>query len=174
MNLFLLFSRLDCECYFLVHSAVLVNFFIVRLFGSVYVVFCKVPCLQCYLFSHTGGPIEHVLTFLMLVIQTQPWRGAGVAVPVFSIRSTHSVGAGEFLDLELVVDMAAKTGMRLVQLLPVNDTSVNMMWWDSYPYRYVGISWIKFNFHFHCCLLCAALLIHHVLETVDLLLGLVI
>jgi len=73
-------------------------------------------------------------------MQTQPWRGAGVAVPVFSIRSTHSVGAGEFLDLKLVVDMAAKTGMRLVQLLPVNDTSVNMMWWDSYPYRYVGMS----------------------------------
>ena len=24
--------------------------------------------------------------------------------------------------------------MRLVQLLPVNDTSVYMSWWDSYPY----------------------------------------
>jgi 4-alpha-glucanotransferase len=34
-----------------------------------------------------------------------------------------------------MVDFAAKTGMRLVQLLPINDTSVNMMWWDSYPYR---------------------------------------
>lgn len=35
-----------------------------------------------------------------------------------------------------MIDLASKTGMRLVQLLPVNDTSVNMMWWDSYPYRY--------------------------------------
>ncbi|KAG0604636.1 hypothetical protein M758_10G186000 [Ceratodon purpureus] len=71
--------------------------------------------------------------------RTQPWRGAGVAVPVFSMRSAESVGAGEFLDLNLLVDMAAKTGMRLVQLLPVNDTSVNMMWWDSYPYSSLSV-----------------------------------
>ena len=38
-----------------------------------------------------------------------------------------------------MIDLASKTGMRLVQLLPVNDTSVNMMWWDSYPYRYEHI-----------------------------------
>jgi 4-alpha-glucanotransferase len=78
-------------------------------------------------------------------LQAQPWRGAGVALPVFSVRSTESVGAGEFLDLNLVVDMAAKTGMRLVQLLPVNDTSVNMMWWDSYPYRYLSTSLTELN-----------------------------
>lgn len=55
------------------------------------------------------------------------------------------MGAGEFLDLNLLVDMAAKTGMRLVQLLPVNDTSVNMMWWDSYPYRYFSTTFTTFN-----------------------------
>jgi len=104
-------------------------------------------------------------------MQTQPWRGTGVAVPVFSIRSTHSVGAGEFLDLKVVVDLAAKTGMRLVQLLPVNDTSVNMMWWDSYPYRYVGALWIIFKFHFRCCPLLFVVLTHHVLAAVKLLLG---
>lgn len=31
--------------------------------------------------------------------------------------------------------------MRLIQLLPVNDTSVNMMWWDSYPYSSLSVSW---------------------------------
>ncbi len=31
-------------------------------------------------------------------------------------------------------------GMRLIQLLPVNDTSVNMMWWDSYPYSSLSVS----------------------------------
>lgn len=68
-----------------------------------------------------------------------PWRGAGLSVPVFSIRSTEDVGSGEFLDLKLVVDFAANSGMRLVQLLPVNDTSVNGMWYDSYPYSSLSV-----------------------------------
>lgn len=69
-----------------------------------------------------------------------------MAVPVFSLRSEEDVGAGEYLDLKLMVDLAVRCGMRVVQLLPVNDTSVNLMWWDSYPYRYartasVGYAW---------------------------------
>eukprot|EP00850_Spirogloea_muscicola_P021448 SM000249S08259 [mRNA] locus=s249:4308:11977:- [translate_table: standard] len=71
--------------------------------------------------------------------KTLPWRGAGVAVPVFSIRSEDDVGSGEFLDLKLLVDLAVKSGLRLVQLLPVNDTSVNGMWWDSYPYSSLSV-----------------------------------
>eukprot|EP00850_Spirogloea_muscicola_P013966 SM000097S24819 [mRNA] locus=s97:544160:552835:+ [translate_table: standard] len=71
--------------------------------------------------------------------KTLPWRGAGVAVPVFSMRSEDDVGAGEFLDLKLLVDLAVKSGLRLVQLLPVNDTSVNGMWWDSYPYSSLSV-----------------------------------
>lgn len=111
-------------------------------------------------------PIRHVVTLGMWFSQSQPWRGAGVAVPVFSVRSAESVGAGEFLDLKLMVDMAAKTGMRLVQLLPVNDTSVNMMWWDSYPYRYCRISLTESTDY------CIALVSQpiHSLETVYLLL----
>lgn len=64
-----------------------------------------------------------------------PWRGAGVAVPMFSVRSEDDVGVGEFLDLKLLVDWSVDSGLHLVQLLPVNDTSVHKMWWDSYPYR---------------------------------------
>ena len=85
-----------------------------------------------------------------VIVQANPWRGAGVAAPVFSLRSEESVGAGEFLDLRLLVDLAAKTGMRLVQLLPVNDTSVNMMWWDSYPYRYKRVLQKQFDCHVIC------------------------
>lgn len=66
-----------------------------------------------------------------------PWRGAGVAVPMFSVRSEDDVGVGEFLDLKLLVDWSVDSGLHLVQLLPVNDTSVHKMWWDSYPYRYM-------------------------------------
>ena len=29
--------------------------------------------------------------------------------------------------------------MRLIQLLPVNDTSVYQMWWDSYPYSSISV-----------------------------------
>eukprot|EP00899_Mesostigma_viride_P026610 jgi/Mesvir1/7133/Mv09233-RA.1 len=69
----------------------------------------------------------------------KPWRLAGVAVPVFSIRSRESVGAGEFLDLTKVIDLAASAGFRLVQILPVNDTCVHGMWWDSYPYSSLSV-----------------------------------
>ncbi|GFR48695.1 hypothetical protein Agub_g10651, partial [Astrephomene gubernaculifera] len=67
------------------------------------------------------------------------WRGAGVAVPVFSLRTAQSVGGGEFLDLLPLVDLADKCGLRLIQLLPVNDTCVYGTWWDSYPYSTLSV-----------------------------------
>ncbi|KAH1194517.1 4-alpha-glucanotransferase DPE2 [Glycine max] len=68
-----------------------------------------------------------------------PWRGAGVAVPMFSVRSESDLGVGEFLDLKLLVDWAVASGFHLVQLLPINDTSVHGMWWDSYPYSSLSV-----------------------------------
>ncbi|KAG5536225.1 hypothetical protein RHGRI_023866 [Rhododendron griersonianum] len=64
-----------------------------------------------------------------------PWLCAGVAVPMFFVRSEANLGVGEFLDLKILVDWAVELGFHLVQLLPINDTSVHGMWWDSYPYR---------------------------------------
>ena len=66
------------------------------------------------------------------------WRGAGVAVPVFSLRSEQSFGVGEFADLQLLGDWCAKTGQRVIQILPINDTSMSMTWADSYPYNTVS------------------------------------
>ena len=63
------------------------------------------------------------------------WKGAGVAIPVFSLRSESSWGIGEFLDLEKMVDWAVSTHQRLIQLLPINDTTMWHTWLDSYPYR---------------------------------------
>ncbi|KAK3163987.1 hypothetical protein QOZ80_1AG0011050 [Eleusine coracana subsp. coracana] len=72
-------------------------------------------------------------------LRDTPWRGAGVAVPTFSIRSDEDLGVGEFLDLKLLVDWAVNSGFHLVQLLPINDTSVHGMWWDSYPYSSLSV-----------------------------------
>lgn len=66
------------------------------------------------------------------------WRGAGVAVPLFSLRGAGDWGCGEFRDLRLLADWAAATGMSVIQLLPVNDTSAAGTWRDSYPYNSVS------------------------------------
>ena len=62
------------------------------------------------------------------------WKGSGVAIPVFSLRSKDSFGVGEFNDLKLLVDWANKTGLQLIQILPINDTTATHSWKDSYPY----------------------------------------
>ena len=69
---------------------------------------------------------------------TEPWRGAGVAVPVFSLRSEESFGCGEFNDIRHLVDWAEKTGQSIIQLLPINDTTLTHTWMDSYPYNAVS------------------------------------
>ena len=66
------------------------------------------------------------------------WKGAGVAIPVFSLRSKKSFGVGEFTDIPLLIDWAKKTGLKLVQLLPINDTTATHTWRDSYPYAAIS------------------------------------
>ena len=68
-----------------------------------------------------------------------PWRGAGVVVPVFSLRSEGSFGVGDFGDLKMMIDWAAKTNQRVLQILPINDTNMTGMWQDSYPYNSISI-----------------------------------
>ncbi len=65
---------------------------------------------------------------------TRTWKGAGVAIPVFSLRSKKSFGVGDFADLRLMVDWAVATGQRIIQILPINDTTMTGTWCDSYPY----------------------------------------
>ncbi|MEP7233069.1 MAG: 4-alpha-glucanotransferase [Ginsengibacter sp.] len=67
-----------------------------------------------------------------------PWKGAGVAIPVFSLRSEKSFGVGEFTDMLPLVDWAEQVGLRLIQILPVNDTTANHKWTDSYPYAAIS------------------------------------
>ncbi len=64
-----------------------------------------------------------------------PWRGAGVVVPVFSLRSEGSFGVGDFGDLRSMVDWAVECGWHVIQILPINDTTITGTWTDSYPYN---------------------------------------
>ncbi|MCW3463825.1 4-alpha-glucanotransferase [Chitinophaga nivalis] len=66
------------------------------------------------------------------------WQGAGVAVPVFSLRSSEGFGTGEFSDLPELAAWAQQSGLQLIQLLPVNDTTQTLTWKDSYPYSAIS------------------------------------
>ncbi|MFT4177526.1 MAG: 4-alpha-glucanotransferase [Luteolibacter sp.] len=67
------------------------------------------------------------------------FRGAGVAIPVFSLRSERSLGTGEFADLKLFGDWAERAGLKLIQILPINDTTSTYEWKDSYPYSAISV-----------------------------------
>ncbi len=64
---------------------------------------------------------------------------AGSAIPVFSLRSEGSCGVGDFGDLKTFVSWAADTAQHVVQILPINDTSITGSWTDSYPYNSISI-----------------------------------
>ena len=66
-------------------------------------------------------------------------RLAGTLVPVFSLRSKTSAGIGDFGDLMMMIDLMAKTGQRVLQLLPINDTTITHTWTDSYPYSCISV-----------------------------------
>ncbi len=80
-----------------------------------------------------GGPT--VLSDIGHRFAFRAWMGAGTAIPVFSLRSEDDFGVGEFYDLKKLVDWAALTGQSVLQLLPVNDTTMTHTWTDSYPYN---------------------------------------
>ncbi|MFZ4463010.1 MAG: 4-alpha-glucanotransferase [Bacteroidales bacterium] len=67
------------------------------------------------------------------------WRGAGVAVPVFSLKTNESFGVGEFNDIKKLVDWCVRTGMKMIQILPVNETVATHSWLDSYPYKSISV-----------------------------------
>lgn len=63
------------------------------------------------------------------------WYGAGTAIPVFSIRTEDDFGVGDFHSILRMIDWCVATGQRVLQLLPVNDTTMTDTWRDSYPYN---------------------------------------
>ncbi len=62
-------------------------------------------------------------------LPSSPYRITGVVVPVGSLRTQRSCGSGEFADIVPFAEFCAKSGVTLIQLLPVNDTGT-----ESSPY----------------------------------------
>lgn len=60
-------------------------------------------------------------------------RRAGAAVPLFSLYSKTSTGIGELTDLVQFADWCVKTGISIIQLLPLNDVGE-----DFAPYNAVS------------------------------------
>ncbi len=65
-------------------------------------------------------------------------RIAGILAPLFALRSRHDLGVGDVGCLRELVDWAADTGFRLVQLLPINETGA-----DNSPYMAVSSAAIE-------------------------------
>ncbi len=82
------------------------------------------PAGACFLRAHSNAAFDR-----------PGYRGAGTAIPVFSLRSEEDFGVGEFYDLKKMADWAARTGQGVLQLLPINDTTMTRDWMDSYPYN---------------------------------------
>ena len=64
---------------------------------------------------------------------------AGTLIPVFSLRSEGSFGVGDFGDLKLMIDWVAQTHQRVLQVLPINDSTSTHTWTDAYPYSCISI-----------------------------------
>jgi len=69
----------------------------------------------------------------------QMYHGAGVAVPIFSLRTDDGFGVGEFSDMKKLADWTRETNLGIIQILPINDTTANYSWTDSYPYAAVSV-----------------------------------
>ncbi|MFH0985330.1 MAG: 4-alpha-glucanotransferase [Candidatus Omnitrophota bacterium] len=58
-------------------------------------------------------------------------RRAGVITPLFSLYSEQSIGIGEVPDLKLLIDWCGKTGLSIIQLLPLNDVGFDFRPYDA-------------------------------------------
>ncbi len=81
---------------------------------------------------------QHIIIRDGFIHLQRTWKGAGIAIPVFSLRSKKGFGTGEFNDIKLLVDWARQAGVKLLQFLPVNDTTATHSAKDSYPYAAIS------------------------------------
>lgn len=63
---------------------------------------------------------------------------AGVTISLAALRSSKSCGIGEISDLKLLIDWAEKVGMKVINILPINDTTRYLNSKDSSPYNCIS------------------------------------
>lgn len=85
----------------------------------------------------TPSPYDELTIVSGLIFQEnqKEWKGAGIVLPLFSIRSEESFGIGDFGDLKKLCTWATSCKLSMIQILPINDTSITHTWTDSYPYN---------------------------------------
>lgn len=66
------------------------------------------------------------------------FKAAGINFPVTALKTSASWGIGDFSDLKQYADFAKAIGLRLIQLLPLNDTTATHTRKDSYPYAAIS------------------------------------
>lgn len=87
--------------------------------------------------KHSSSTIDHDYRSLLETRARSQWkkigtgRRVGVATPLFSIYSEKSIGIGELPDLKLLIDWCQKTGMSIIQLLPINDVGFDFRPYDA-------------------------------------------
>ena len=54
----------------------------------------------------------------------EQWKGAGTAIPCSESGLKDDFGVGDFLDIKKMVDWCVKTGQKVLQILPINDTTM--------------------------------------------------
>lgn len=85
------------------------------------------------------APTVRRITFEGIDFCAPELRVAGTVIPLFSLRSENSWGIGDFGDLKRFAEWLSGTGQRVLQLLPVNDTTIYGGAGDSYPYNCVSV-----------------------------------
>lgn len=71
-------------------------------------------------------------------VKKHAWKGAGVNVQLSALKTTNSWGVGDFSDINKLTDWSAAVGLKMIQLLPINDTTSTYTRSDSYPYSAVS------------------------------------
>ncbi|MFT3911304.1 MAG: 4-alpha-glucanotransferase [Ferruginibacter sp.] len=90
------------------------------------------------LLNQQGDKTKLSLLRQFVNFKNHTWKGAGVNVQLSALKTKQSWGIGDFTDLNLLTDWAKATGTRLIQLLPINDTTANHDRRDSYPYSAIS------------------------------------
>jgi 4-alpha-glucanotransferase len=87
-----------------------------------------------------NAPEKDSITLLHQSVGTHlhRWRGAGINIPVSALKTNNSWGVGDFTDLHLLADLSSQMGLKMIQLLPINDTTATHSNKDSYPYSAVS------------------------------------